>query len=101
MLLQSQSGEISLLPAIPDAWAEGKISGLKARGNFEIAMNWKNKQITTASILSVAGGLCKLRTVAPVKIIGLQARSVKTANGYVTSFNTQKGVLYKITGSKI
>ncbi len=101
MLLQSQSGEISLLPAIPDDWAEGKISGLKARGNFEIAMNWKNKQITTASILSVTGGLCKLRTVAPVKITGLQVRSVKTANGYITTFNTQKGVLYKITGSKI
>jgi alpha-L-fucosidase 2 len=101
MLLQSQSGEISLLPAIPDAWAEGKISGLKARGNFEIAMNWKNKQITTASILSVVGGVCKLRTVAPVKVVGLTAKSVKTANGYLTSFNTTKGVLYKITGSKI
>lgn len=99
MLLQSQSGEISLLPAIPDAWAEGKISGLKARGNFEIAMNWKNKQITTASILSVVGGVCKLRTVAPVKVVGLTAKSVKTANGYLTGFNTTKGVLYKITGN--
>jgi alpha-L-fucosidase 2 len=101
MLVQSQSGEISLLPAIPDAWAEGNISGLKARGNFQIAMNWKNKQIVTASILSVTGGICKLRTIAPVKITGVHARSVKTANGYLTSFNTKKGMLYKITGSKI
>jgi alpha-L-fucosidase 2 len=101
MLLQSQSGEISLLPAIPDAWAEGKISGLKARGNFEIAMNWKNKQITTASILSVVGGVCKLRTVAPVKVVGASAKSVKTANGYVVTFNTKKGVKYNIVGAKI
>jgi len=101
MLVQSQSGEISLLPAIPDAWADGSISGLKARGNFEIAMHWKNKQIVTASVLSVTGGTCKLRTHVPVKITGAQARSVKTANGYLTSFNTKKGMLYKITGSKI
>lgn len=101
MLVQSQSGEISLLPAIPDCWAEGHISGLKARGNFQLTMNWKNKQIVTASVLSVTGGLCKLRTATPLKITGVQAKSVKTANGYLTSFNTKKGVLYQITSSKI
>ncbi len=68
MLLQSQSGEIALLPAIPDNWAEGSISGLKARGNFEIAINWKNKKLTSASVLAVVGGACKIRTASPVKV---------------------------------
>ncbi|MES2279013.1 MAG: glycoside hydrolase family 95 protein [Bacteroidota bacterium] len=99
MLLQSQSGEISLLPAIPDAWSEGKISGLKARGDFEIAMNWKNKQIVTASVLSGAGGLCRIRTAAPIKVAGVQVKLVKTENGYLTSFNTQKGLKYNIAAN--
>jgi alpha-L-fucosidase 2 len=96
MLLQSQSGEISLLPAIPDEWSEGQIAGLKARGDFEVSMNWKNKKIVTASILSGAGGLCRIRTADPIKIVGLTVKSTKTANGYVTSFATKKGVKYNV-----
>jgi alpha-L-fucosidase 2 len=98
MLLQSQSGELHLLPAIPDAWADGSVSGLKARGNFEVGMKWKSKKLTSATVLSLAGGICRLRTANPVKIMGITARPVKTANGYLTSFSTQKGSRYKITG---
>lgn len=101
MLLQSQNNEIQLLPALPDAWATGQISGLKARGNFEVGMSWKNKKITTASILAVAGGKCIIRSNEPLKIAGMQVSSKKTTNGYVTSFNTVKGMKYNITGAKI
>jgi alpha-L-fucosidase 2 len=97
MLLQSQSGEIALLPALPDAWADGNISGLKARGNFEVGMSWKNKKLLKASILSVTGGVCNLRTAQAVKINGLQVRSKKTLYGYVTTFHTQKGKKYMIS----
>jgi alpha-L-fucosidase 2 len=100
MLLQSQNNEIQLLPALPDAWATGQISGLKARGNFEVSMSWKNKKITTASILAVAGGKCIIRSNEPLKITGMQVTSKKTANGYVTSFNTKKGLKYNIIGAK-
>jgi alpha-L-fucosidase 2 len=100
MLLQSQNNEIQLLPALPAAWATGQISGLKARGNFEVSMNWKNKKITTASILAVVGGKCIIRSNEPLKITGMQVISKKTANGYVTSFNTKKGLKYNITGTK-
>jgi alpha-L-fucosidase 2 len=96
MLLQSQDNEIYLLPALPDAWATGEINGLKARGNFEVGINWKNKKLIGAYILAVVGGKCTIRSNEPIKIAGLQVLSKKTANGYLTSFNSQKGVKYNI-----
>jgi len=97
MLLQSQSGELFLLPALPDAWATGTISGLKARGNFEVAMSWKDKKLTRASVLAVVGGKCVMRTANAVKVMGINAKSIKTDNGYyLISFNTVKGKKYII-----
>ncbi|MCO5945440.1 glycoside hydrolase family 95 protein [Mucilaginibacter flavidus] len=97
MLLQSQNNEINMLPALPDAWATGEISGLKARGNFEVSMRWKDMKLTSASVLAVVGGKCTIRTGAPIKVAGVTAGSKRTANGYVTTFNTQKGARYKIS----
>ncbi|MBQ7098472.1 MAG: glycoside hydrolase N-terminal domain-containing protein, partial [Oscillospiraceae bacterium] len=56
MLMQSNMGFINLLPALPDAWAEGSVSGLVARGNFEISMDWTKGGITKATIESKNGG---------------------------------------------
>ncbi|SHG62548.1 glycoside hydrolase family 95 protein [Flavobacterium defluvii] len=56
MLVQSDENEIRLLPALPDAWAEGSVKGICARGGFEIEMNWNNKNITQAVISSKTGG---------------------------------------------
>ncbi|MEO8406350.1 MAG: glycoside hydrolase family 95-like protein, partial [Chitinophagaceae bacterium] len=97
MLLQSHAGEIDLLPALPGSWDEGKITGLKARGNFEIAISWKNKKIMTASIKSLAGGICKIRTTVPVQVKGITGKSVADANGYTITFNTVKGKEYLVT----
>jgi alpha-L-fucosidase 2 len=97
MLLQSQSNEIYLLPALPDAWAAGEIRGLKARGNFEVGMQWKNKKIVKASIQSVVGGPCVIRTNEPIKIGGIKAKSKQTDHGYLTSFVSKKGENYLIS----
>ena len=61
MLMQSHDGALHILPALPDQWASGQISGLIARGGFEVAITWKNKQITQLKIKSKLGGNCRLR----------------------------------------
>ena len=56
MLLQSHTGYIAPLPALPDAWKDGQVSGLVARGNFEVSMKWKEKNLETLAFLSHSGG---------------------------------------------
>jgi alpha-L-fucosidase 2 len=52
MLLQSQAGEIHLLPALPQAWREGSVTGLKARGNVSVDISWKDGKVTSATLQS-------------------------------------------------
>lgn len=61
MLLQSQNGEIHLLPALPDAWPEGRVHGLGARGGFEVAIAWKGGKLESATVSSKSGGKCLVR----------------------------------------
>lgn len=61
MLLQSHDGFIELLPALPAAWPEGRVSGLVARGNFVIDMQWQHGRLTDVRIRSRSGGSCKVR----------------------------------------
>jgi len=56
MLICPRLGEIRLLPALPDKWARGYARGLKAPGNVEIDMKWKNGKVTYAKLVSPVGG---------------------------------------------
>jgi len=61
MLLQSHTGEVHLLPALPAAWATGSATGLRARGGFEVGMAWRGGKVVGATLRSTLGGPCRLR----------------------------------------
>ena len=80
MLMQSADGDIDLLPALPDVWKAGTITGLRARGGFEImSMEWKDAKLVKLVVKSTLGGNLRIRVPNPVKLSG--AGSLKSASG--------------------
>ena len=69
MLVQSQNGEIDLLPALPSAWPAGSVTGLRARGGFVVDESWQAGQLTQAAIHSTVGGVCHIRRPGDQKTI--------------------------------
>jgi alpha-L-fucosidase 2 len=78
LLLQSQAGEIELLPALPKAWPNGKVTGLRARGGFEVDLAWKDGQLTSATLRSMTGKSCRVRSAG--KTIKLSLHPGKEAH---------------------
>lgn len=97
MLLQSHTGEICLLPAIPFAWPEGHVRGLRARGGFEVDIAWQHSQLTRASIRSLRGGRCCVRSGIPIRVTE-NGLSVDTTLDETSTyaFETQAGGVYQL-----
>ncbi|WP_026811041.1 glycosyl hydrolase family 95 catalytic domain-containing protein [Arenibacter latericius] len=87
MLLQSHSGEIHLLPALPKAWASGKISGLKARGGVEVSIEWKNGDLTQVRFLSTVSQTQKVKYQDKTVELNLKRGQVLTLNEALQSSN--------------
>jgi hypothetical protein len=80
MLLQSHDGCVQLLPALPEAWPEGKMTGLLARGGFEVDQQWDGGQLRCATIHSRLGGQLRLRSYVPLKGKGLKPAQGENKN---------------------
>jgi alpha-L-fucosidase 2 len=82
MLLQSQDGAIHVLPALPDVWEAGSISGLKARGGFELDFSWKDNTVDQITVRSTLGGNCRIRSYVPLKGNGIVPAVGKNPNSF-------------------
>lgn len=81
MLVQSQAGEIELLPALPKLWTTGSVKGLRARGGYEVDVAWKDGKLTSAVVRNVNGdGACKIR-------LGDKLTEVHVRKGKAVSFD--------------
>lgn len=100
MLLQSHLKEIHLLPALPTTWANGTMLGLKARGGYDVDMEWENGKLKLAVLHSMNDSICHLRTNEPVVIKGTKAKNVKQESvagiTYLNVFDVKRGKQYTI-----
>ena len=81
MFVQSHSGAVHLLPALPDVWSEGELTGIRCRGGFVVEkLAWKEGRITEVTIRSTLGGMLRLRTSTPITGHALVAATAPTDN---------------------
>jgi alpha-L-fucosidase 2 len=106
MLMQSQASEIELLPALPKAWHTGEVSGLRARGGFEVSEVWEQGRLISATITSTLGEPCVVRYKERLVVVekgsidgiykGIEIALGRTGD-HVVEFKTKPGAVYILT----
>ncbi len=103
MLLQSHAGEISLLPALPKAWADGHFKGLRARGGLEVDLTWRGGKPMSATLKALLDGTHQIRPprgaqVAEVTSGGERIPAAPSADG-VVRVTVKAGQSYRLAFS--
>ncbi|MDF2937402.1 MAG: glycoside hydrolase family 95 protein [Paenibacillaceae bacterium] len=79
MLLQSHSGLLELLPALPQAWGNGEVTGLRARGAYTVDMAWRKGRLTQALIRAAQPGQCRIVSSQPLQVWTQAGRAVPSS----------------------
>jgi alpha-L-fucosidase 2 len=110
MLVQSHNGELHLLPALPDAWPSGSVTGLRARGGITLDIEWHQGTLTRAIINTQHANPVRIRTSSPVADLTVVDMQRKRTLALVTdkpgadkttgTFNARAGGKYLLSGNK-
>jgi alpha-L-fucosidase 2 len=97
MLLQSHTGEVHLLPALPKAWPAGSVKGLHARGAITVDIDWKDRMLQSARLVAAQTGPCRVRAASEIQIsAGGKAVSLRHPEAGVVTFQAQAGTVYDV-----
>ena len=96
MLLQSHTHALHLLPALPQALPSGAVRGLRARGGFEVDIEWNDSRIVQVVIRSKLGHDCRVRTPWPLRLEGTQNQTIykRDSDENTITFETEPGAVY-------
>ncbi|WP_295799475.1 glycoside hydrolase family 95 protein [uncultured Microbulbifer sp.] len=101
MLLQSKNGRIQLLPALPQSWPDGRVTGLRARGNVTVDMHWQERQLQQARLYTGSDGEIQLQLPENADFVLREAGSKKIlamdGRGTSKAFTARAGKSYLLT----
>jgi alpha-L-fucosidase 2 len=102
MLIQSHSSELSLLPALPAQWKNGAVTGLRARGGFDVEIAWKDNVLTKAVVKAHYDKYCRLRTKSPVQVFSSGKEIKITSLGEnLIGFEAKAGKEYEVRQTEL